>query len=72
MALQVTVTTAVKLTADQRKEVQKVAEAKTGHKNFELVETIDPSIIGGVRLTLGSQQYDASVKNTLDALRNLA
>lgn len=72
MALQVIVTTAVKLTADQRKEVTKLATEKTGTKDFELVETIDPSIIGGIRLTLGSQQYDASVQSKFDALRNLA
>jgi len=71
MALKVTVTTAVKLTADQRKEVLKVATAQSGSKDLELIEKVDPAIIGGIRLTIGSQQYDASVQNKLNELRSL-
>lgn len=64
----VTVTTAVKLTADQRKSVEHVVAQKLGKTKFELTEQVDPSVIGGVRLTIQSQQYDATVAHRFTRL----
>ncbi|MCD8484601.1 F0F1 ATP synthase subunit delta [Candidatus Woesebacteria bacterium] len=72
MAQHVTVTTAVELTATQRKEVMQVAQAKAGTQEIELKEVVNPAVIGGIRLTIGSKQYDATVLNQLETLRNLA
>lgn len=68
---QVTITTAVSLSASQREAALKVAAAKAGVKpeEVQLVEVIDPSILGGVRLTVGSQQYDASLAGKLEHLK---
>lgn len=62
-SIPVTVTTAVKLTADQRKSVEQVVAKKLGKSKFALTEQVDPSVIGGVRLTIESRQYDATVAN---------
>lgn len=66
----VIVTSTQKLTAEQRKAVEKVAADKLGSKDFDLQEVVDESIIAGVRLTIGSTVYDASVRAKLDALKN--
>lgn len=57
----VTVTTAIKLTPDQRSSVEQVVSKKLGKTKFALTEQVDPSIIGGIRITIQSHQYDATV-----------
>jgi len=37
-------------------------------KKFEVAEVIDPSLIGGVRITMGDRRIDASISGRLDAL----
>lgn len=71
MAMQVTVTTALKLTADLKKSVINAIESKLGKTAYELNEVVDPSVIGGIRITFGSKQYDASVQSKLEALQSL-
>lgn len=66
----VTVTTAHTLSADQRKEVLALAAKKAGHKDLEIVEVVDESILGGVVLQIGSRVYDASVKSQFSSLRS--
>lgn len=68
----VTVTTAIELTADQRKDVLATAAAKLDvtQKEIELEEVVDSTVIGGVRLTLNSRQYDATVQGKLNQLRS--
>lgn len=42
-------------------------------KKFEVSEVVDPSLIGGLRLTMGDRRIDASISGRLDALaRDLA
>lgn len=69
----VIITTAVELSADQREAALKVAAAKAGVKPAEVVlqEVVDPAILGGVRLTVGSHQYDASLLGKLEHLKKL-
>jgi F-type H+-transporting ATPase subunit delta len=68
--MNVIVTTAVELTAAQKKLVREIATEKLGTKEFELQEKLDPTIVGGVRLTLGSRQYDASVVGAFQRLQS--
>lgn len=65
----VTVTTAIELTAAQRTAVQKTAAAKLGATKFELKEVVNPKILGGLTLQIGSRLYDASVQSQLESLR---
>ena len=63
-----TVTTAVALTADLKKQVLAKAKALTG-KNVEVENIIDESILGGFILRIGDVQYNASVANQLNNLK---
>ena len=61
------VTSAIALSSAQRKAVQEVLKKR--FQVTEMEEKVDPSILGGLKVTIGSQQIDLSVKNKLEALR---
>jgi F-type H+-transporting ATPase subunit delta len=62
------VTSAVPLTGEQQESViQKVIEL-TGARQVELETKIDPDLIGGVVIKVGSQVVDASLKGQLRRL----
>lgn len=63
------VTSAVPLPDDARKRVVELANAKHPGKSIELVEKVDPSIIGGVTIRIGDEQYDGSVSRRLSDMR---
>ena len=65
--MKATVTSAIKLSADQRKKLADVLAKK--YQVDEVVEKVDPGILGGLKVTIGSMQIDLSVKNKLDSLR---
>lgn len=62
----VTITTTKKLTTEQLATVKSLVEPKVGKVTIN--EVIDPNIIGGVRLTIGGQEFDASITGTLEKL----
>lgn len=64
----VTVTTAVPLTADLKKQVLQQAK-KLSDKKAVLENKIDPAIIGGYILKIGDKQLDASLSNQLKAIK---
>ena len=53
---------------DVKKELVKRLEYLTGKKVI-LQEKVDPSVIGGVRVKLGSKLFDATIKGQLDKLK---
>ncbi len=63
-----TVTTTFPLSAALRKEFEAVVK-KITHKNVELTEKVDDSLIGGFILKIGDRQIDDSVSSKLQALR---
>ncbi len=63
-----TVTTATELSKDLVAEVGKTLEAATG-KTVLVESRVDPDLIGGMVIGVGGVVYDASVRNTLDQLR---
>jgi F-type H+-transporting ATPase subunit delta len=66
---QATVTTAVPMTADL--EIKVMTKLKTlSSKEVSLEKIVDESILGGFILRVGDQQYDASVSNQLNELKN--
>ncbi|RPG53284.1 MAG: hypothetical protein CBC44_002630 [Flavobacteriales bacterium TMED84] len=42
---------------------------KKGHKNVDLQEKIDKSIIGGAIINIGNKQIDASVSNKINEMK---
>jgi F-type H+-transporting ATPase subunit delta len=67
-AIAAEVTTAVALTADQAKGLR-AALAQALGKDPEIEARVDPSILGGLKVKVGSRLYDASLRTKLDSLR---
>ncbi len=61
------VTAAQPLTAAQAKALQTKLKARTG-RAMELDVTVDPSILGGLVVRIGSEQIDSSVRTRLERL----
>ena len=62
------VTSAVALTADQIKTLADTLKAKIG-KSVTLNQHVDPSLIGGLVVKVGSQMIDSSLKTKLTAMK---
>ncbi len=65
--IEVTARTAVALTDAQREKLCAKLAALTG-KTIRLTDTLDPSVLGGVRLDWGSTRLDGTVRSRLEAL----
>lgn len=63
-----TVTTAVALTAAQAKGVAASLRTALG-KDPEIETRVDPSILGGIKVRVGSRLFDASLRSKLDSLK---
>lgn len=64
------VTSAKKLTAEQRKELKAALKAKIG-KDVTLNEIVDPSILGGLIVKVGSRMIDTSIRTKLNSLKTM-
>ena len=62
------VVTAVKLTAAQAKGL-KAALAQALGQDPEITTRVDPSILGGLKVKVGSRLFDASLRAKLDSLK---
>jgi F-type H+-transporting ATPase subunit delta len=62
------VTTAVALTPEQTKGMAAALRQALG-KDPEIETRVDPAILGGVKVRVGSRLYDASLKSKLDSLK---
>jgi len=61
-------TTAIKLKEDELKKIEKKMSDLTG-KNVKLINEIDPSIIGGIRVTIGEKVLDSTIQSRLNKLK---
>ena len=66
--LPVSVTSAVELDASIVEEIGKEIEQQTGQR-VELSSSVDPDVLGGLRLQVGNMVLDATVRNRLEQLR---
>ncbi|CAG5085547.1 ATP synthase F1 subunit delta [Parvicella tangerina] len=64
----VEVTSAIALSEEQKKKILEIA-AKQGVKNAEVIEKVDPSLIGGFVMRMGDRQIDASISNRINTLK---
>ncbi|MBP9781704.1 F0F1 ATP synthase subunit delta [Candidatus Woesebacteria bacterium] len=62
------VTTADPLSASQRKSLTDSLQKKLG-RPAEMIEIVDPSMIAGLRLRVGSKEYDGTFKKRLEKLQ---
>jgi F-type H+-transporting ATPase subunit delta len=66
--LNVVVSSAVSLTAGQLEKIKKAVAKKYG-KDASVATVVDPNLIGGVTITLGSRQFDGSVKGKIARIK---
>ncbi len=59
------VTTVRELTDDQKRSLQEKVAAMTGARHVELETKLDPDLIGGIIIKIGSQIIDASLRGQL-------
>jgi F-type H+-transporting ATPase subunit delta len=62
------VTTAIALSKDQQKGLQAALRQALG-KDPEITTRVDPAILGGLKVRVGSRLYDASLRSKLDQLK---
>ena len=67
-AVSAKVTSAVPLTPAQSKDIAAALREALG-KDPEIETEVDPAILGGVKVRVGSRLFDASVKSKLDQLK---
>ncbi|MBF8983764.1 F0F1 ATP synthase subunit delta [Lutibacter sp. B2] len=60
--------TAIKLKENELKKIEKKLSDLAG-KNVKLINEIDPSIIGGVRVRIGEKVLDSTIQSRLNKLR---
>jgi F-type H+-transporting ATPase subunit delta len=63
------VTTAVAMSAAQSTRIAAALRAALG-QDPKIEAKVDPAILGGVRVRVGSRLYDASLKSKLDSLKS--
>lgn len=62
------VTSAVALSESQADELKATLKAKTG-KSITLIEKVDPAILGGLVVKIGSRMVDSSIRTKLNNLK---
>jgi F-type H+-transporting ATPase subunit delta len=62
------VTTAIALTADQAQGVKAALGQALGQEP-EITTRVDPTILGGLKVRVGSRLFDASLRSKLDSLK---
>ena len=67
-AVSAEVTTALPLSAAQAKGVQAALRQALG-KDPEITTRVDPALLGGIKVKVGSRLFDASLKSKLDSLK---
>lgn len=62
------ITSAVELTEEQKKQVEQKLLQTTKYSQFELSFTVDKSLIGGLVIRIGDRVVDSSIKTKLQML----
>lgn len=58
-----------KLTTDVKKDIESYLKSVSGAKEIHLRETVDPALIGGVRVTTPDSELDATLRHRLNQLK---
>ncbi|MDA1079452.1 MAG: F0F1 ATP synthase subunit delta [bacterium] len=65
----VTITTAVELTAAEQTQIENIVDKKIGSAEYKI--TVDPNVLGGIKIVLGSEAFDGTLKGKLQTLRQV-
>ena len=63
------IVTTTPMDAQRRAEIEGIVKTLSHKKEVELIETVDPDLIGGFILTVDDQQIDASIQSKLKMLK---
>ena len=66
--MEASVTTGEKLSDEQRERLIEKLRQMTG-KQIDLLEKVDPKVVGGVLLEMNGQRYDNTVRHRLESIR---
>lgn len=65
----VTVTSAVPLSEEQKQRVRTVVSKRLAVKTGRLIEKVDPSLIGGFMISVNNKVIDTSIRRQLQAFK---
>jgi len=65
------ITSSVQLSAEQQKQIAEKLKILTGAKQIKLALKVDPQIIGGFTIEIGSKMIDASIRGQLKQISTL-
>jgi F-type H+-transporting ATPase subunit delta len=65
------ITSSIKLSADQQKEIAEKLKIITGAKQIKLALKVDPQLIGGFTIEIGSKMIDTSIRGQLAQISSL-
>ena len=65
------ITSSIQLSADQQKEIAEKLKKITGAKQIKLALKVDPQLIGGFTIEIGSKMIDTSIRGQLKKISAL-
>jgi F-type H+-transporting ATPase subunit delta len=65
------ITSSIQLSADQQKEIAEKLKVITGAKQIKLALKVDPQLIGGFTIEIGSKMIDTSIRGQLKQISSL-
>jgi len=65
------VTSSIKLSTEQQKNIALKLKSITGAKQIKLALRVDPKLIGGFTVEIGSKLIDTSIRGQLKQISNL-
>ena len=65
------ITSSIQLSADQQKNIAEKLKIITGAKQIKLALKVDPALIGGFTVEIGSKLIDTSIRGQLKQISNL-
>merc|ERR1712193_157589 len=65
------ITSSIQLSAEQQKEIAEKLKVITGAKQIKLALKVDPQLIGGFTIEIGSKMIDTSIRGQLKQISNL-
>jgi len=65
------ITSSIQLSAEQQKEIAEKLKIITGAKQIKLALKIDPQLIGGFTIEIGSKMIDTSIRGQLKQISAL-
>ncbi len=68
--MKILVTSAIELTAAQMSKIQKAVTKKYGSE-AKISTVVNPKLIGGLTITVGSRQFDGSLRSKIDQIKKM-